>query len=370
MKICFLAGANSVHSVRWIKYFAEKGHEVHWISLTPCVECEIKNIKLYLTPHPIGGWKLRIIPVFHLLFNIFWVRKLVKKIKPDILHSHYVGVNGLVGALTGFHPFILTAWGSDILIGGKLFIKKSLIKFTLDRADLTTCDGENIENSLSNFGINSEKIKTIYFGIDIEKFNLGPENEEIKIKLKIANSPVVLNLRNLEPIYDVETLINAVPLVIKEIPEAKFIIAGKGSQKGKLKKMAEDLKCLENVRFIGWISHDELPKYLKTADIYVSTSLSDSTSVSLLEAMSCGLTPIVTEIGENKKILNNGEYGLLIPIKNSNILAQKIIYLLKNDEVRNKIGRQGREIVEKKYNYYKEMNKMENIYKNLIKTKL
>src|SRR4030066_840547 len=110
MKICFLAGADSIHSKKWIEYFSEKGeNDIHWISLKQSIFGELKNIKFYL---------LKKFPIKYLglLLNILPVRKLIRKINPDILHAHYAGVNGVLAALSGFHPFVLTAWGSGILI--------------------------------------------------------------------------------------------------------------------------------------------------------------------------------------------------------------------------------------------------------------
>ena len=363
MKICFLATADSIHSKKWIEYFFKKGNDVHWISLTPSIFAKDKNIKFYLIKNfPVKS--------LGLLLNILPVRKLIRKINPDVLHAHYAGVNGVLAALSGFHPFILTPWGSDILINAKSRIMRPLIKFVLNKADLITCDAEQMKEELINLGIIASKIKITYFGVDTEKFSPGPKDQNLIKELGLQNNLTVISLRNLEPIYDLETLIKAILLIVKEFPKVKFIIAGKGSEEKKLKTLAENLKISENITFIGFIPNDELPKYLRLADIYISTSLSDSTSVSLLEAMSCGLASVVTEVGENKLILKDGGYGVLIPVKNSKILAEKIIYLLKNEETRNKIGKIGRKIIEEKYNYYKEMANVENLYKDLIKTKL
>ena len=187
MKICFLAGANSIHSYKWVKYFAEKAHEVHWISLSPNIFQDIKNVKFYL----LKEYSLK---PLNILFNAMRVRKLIKKIKSDILHAHYAGVNGVLGALSGFHPFILTAWGSDILIAPKSKIVKPLIKFVLKKADLITCDAEHMKKAMINLGAESSKIKIIYFGIDTEKFTPRPKDENLIKELKIQDSPVVISL--------------------------------------------------------------------------------------------------------------------------------------------------------------------------------
>ncbi len=373
MKLCFLAGANSVHSYRWIKYLADKGYEIYWISLAPLGDCgiEIKNLKLYLTPYPIEKWHLEPSSLLKLLFNIIWVGRLIKKIKPDILHSHYAGVNGLVGALSRFYPFILTTWGSDVLIAGKSIIKKPLVKFTLNRADLITCDAEHMKEAMIKLGASSSKIKIVYFGVDTQKFSPGLKDEKLIQKLQLQNSLIIISLRNLEPVYNLETFINAIPLILKEFPGVKFIIAGKGSEEEKLREIAKNLGILENIRFVGWISNEVLPQYLRTVDVYVSTSLSDAgISSCTAEAMACGLPVVITNTGENEKWVKDGESGFVIPIKNPEVLAEKIIYLIKNKNERFRFGENGRKIIEERNNYYKEMKKMEEIYKELIRDKL
>ncbi|GAI12440.1 unnamed protein product, partial [marine sediment metagenome] len=145
---------------------------------------------------------------------------------------------------------------------------------------------------------------------------------------------VVISTRNLKPVYDVETLIRAIPLVLQQIPEARFIVAGEGEQRAYLENLARGLGVLESVRFVGWIAHHELTKYLASADVYVSTSLSDGTSVSLLEALACELAPVVTDIPANRPWVHDGENGFLIPVREYEMLADGIIRLLEDEGLR------------------------------------
>jgi glycosyltransferase involved in cell wall biosynthesis len=360
MKICFLAPANSVHSHRWIKYFADKGYEIHWISLaTPSID-SIENVDFYeIKRFPIKA--------FQILLAVPRVRKLIESIQPEILHVHSAGTYGLVGALSKFHPIIVTAWGSDVLIAGKSKIKRPLIKFALSKGDLITCDAEHMRAEMTRLGVEPKKIHIVYFGTDTEKFNPGERSEKLRHKLGIFNSPLIISLRSLEPIYDIESLINSIPHVLKEIPIAKFVIGGTGSSEGKLNRLAKSLGVSESVRFVGQISNDELPQYLVTSDIYISTSSSDAgLAASTAEAMACGLPVIITDFGENKIWVKDGENGFLVPIKDPKMLAEKIIYILRNKEVRERFGKSNRKIIEERNNYQIEMHKMENIYIELL----
>ncbi len=363
MKLCFLAGADSIHSVKWVKYFADRGHEVHWISLTPPTQGKVENAKFYhIEGFPLGKFRR-----LNLLLYPMRVRRLIAKIKPDVLHAHYAGVNGVVGALSKFHPLVLTAWGSDILITAKSRIKGPLVKFALKKADVITCSADHVRDAMIRLGVNAEKISVIYFGVDTQKFRPGVRIEALRTELGIGNSPAIISLRNLEPLYDVATLIRAIPEVLREVPEAKFVIAGRGSQEKELEELSQSLGVAGSVRFIGWIANDKLPQYLTSADIYVSTSLSDGgLAASTAEAMACGLPVIITDSGENSRWVNDGKSGFIVPVKDAKILAQKIVLLLKSSEKRVQFGREGRKVVDERNNYLKEMERMEKIYQRII----
>jgi glycosyltransferase involved in cell wall biosynthesis len=115
------------------------------------------------------------------------------------------------------------------------------------------------------------------------------------------------------------------------------------------------------------VSNDELPQYLRLADVYVSTSLSDAgIAASTAEAMAVGLPVVTTNTGENEKWITNETNGYLIPVKNPQILAEKIIHLLKQENSKPLFAKNNRERIEERNNYYKEMAKMENMYRELI----
>ena len=365
MRICYIGGADSIHMKKWATWFVHKGHDVHLITASPG---EIEGVKIY----PIGNKKKS--DPFNFLKKIIQTRKLVRKIKPDILHAHVAFGYGTFGAFANYHPFVLSPWGSDILVEpDKSKIVKFLVKLALNRADLITCDGDNTIEKMIKLGADPKKIHRIYHGVDPVKFSPTQIDKKLKEKLGFPNSNVIISTRNLNPIYNLETLIKSAPLVLKKFPEAKFIIAGEmvhgeRVKEDYLKDIARDLKVSDSFKFTGKIPHDELPHYLTMADVYVSTSLSDGgISMSTLEAMACGLAPIVTDVADNKKWIKNGENGFVIPLKDPKTLAEKIIYLLENEDIRKNFGKISRKIVEEKQNYEKEMKKVEKLCMDLIK---
>jgi glycosyltransferase involved in cell wall biosynthesis len=365
VRICYLANASSIHTSKWAKFFVSRKHEVHVVSFE---DAQIGGAAVHVVRLPVhvknAAFALKIV-------SIPRVRTLIKRIDPDVLHAHYVTNYGLFGALCGFKPFVITAWGSDVLIDPQArfisMIKRPIAHYALRRADMITCDADHMKQAIASMGISSEKITLIYFGIDNEKFSPQEKSETVRAKLGLHDSLVVISLRNLERLYDVESLVRSVPLVLKDVPEAMFIIAGRGSEEKKLRELAKSLGVSNSVKFIGFIPNNELPQYLNTVDVYVSTSLSDAgIAASTAEAMSCGLPVIVTDVADNKKWVKDGVNGFVLQTKDHQHLAEKIIYLLKNEDLRKRFGRINRKIIDERNNYYKEMDKMERIYEELV----
>jgi glycosyltransferase involved in cell wall biosynthesis len=365
MRICCVADGASVHTQRWVNYFAGKGHEVHLICwrLMPGYD---ENIHIHsLTRLPPKIWT----QYLSALLWIFQTRHLIRKIKPDIVDGHFITSYGFLAACSGFHPLVVSAWGSDVLILPKRnFLLKTITKYALKKADIVTAYGEYVKIRLMELGTEAQKINLDCFGTDTDKFKPAQRNKKLQEELGIVDSPTVISSRGLEPIYDIETLVESVPLVLKEVPEAKFVIAGRGSQEAKLKEQVESLGVSSSVRFTGWIPNDKLLEYLNSADIYVSTALSDGgLASSTLEAMACGLPVIITDFGDNKKWVEDGVNGFLIPLSDPKVLASKIIHLIRNKEIRDKFGQINLQIIEEKNDWQKEMRKIEELYEVLKK---
>lgn len=368
MRICYITGAGSIHTQRWVNYFARKGHEVHLISPGGNSSDSSKvSDKIHL--YPLSPVAPRIWPVSKYLSALLWVvqaRRLVRKIKPDIVDAHYITVNGYLAVASGFHPLVLMAMGSDILIDSKRnLLWRMLTKYALRQADLVICKSETLRKELLKLGTSPSKIKIIQRGVDTQQFSRQRASEKLRSRLNILKMPTIICIRNLAPVYNVQMLIKAIPLVLGQVPEARFIIGGEGKQKEYLQELAKSLGVSNSIRFLGWIPHNELPEYLASSDVYVSTSLSDGTSTSLQEAMACELAPVVTELPANREWVTDGESAFIVPINDIQSLAERIVYLLNNSEARARFGKRGREVIKERAEYEVEMEKMERVYQGL-----
>jgi glycosyltransferase involved in cell wall biosynthesis len=161
-------------------------------------------------------------------------------------------------------------------------------------------------------------------------------------------------------------LIRAIPVVLKEEPKAQFIIAGEGPEKENIEKEAENLNVSSSVQFLGRVPHEKMPNILAQTDIYVSTSLYDGTSISLLEAMGSGAFPIVTDIPANREWIVNGKNGFLVPTDEEGFLARRIIDAIRNHALLEKSRENNLLIVEEKALWPVNIGRIKKVYTEFL----
>jgi glycosyltransferase involved in cell wall biosynthesis len=360
MKICFLAPANSAHSYRWIRYFVDNGHEIHWISLHPAIAGAIPGVRFY----DLGCSSRGILDNCTALWS---VRRIVANIDPDVLHVHSAALYGLAGALSGRHPMILTVWGSDILMSGTSRIKQGVVKFILRKADRITCDANHMVTAITRLGIDQELITIIHFGVEVDIFTPKEKDMELREKLGVGDVPVVIGVRNFYPVYDVGSLLHAGQHILKIFPDTMFIIVGAGPEELMLKALAKSLGIAQNTLFVGLVPNYDLVRYFNASDVYVSTSLSDAgIAASTAEAMACGLPIVITNSGENDKWVKDGHGGFLVPICSPELIAERVIALLRDGNLRKRFGNVNRRTIVEANNYYKEMKQMDALYNETV----
>jgi glycosyltransferase involved in cell wall biosynthesis len=261
-----------------------------------------EGIPVYRFWYPSGGKPLGQsgkIPIFamvvYMITGLLTAIRLIFKEKPDIIHGNWIVPTGLISGLAGFitgRPVIITAHGMDVRISNK-FPVNILFRLAVAFSKKVTV----VANYMKDYGC-LKNATVIPCGIDERFFEVKPDH----------HSKTVISTRSLEPVYDIETLIKAVPLVLQEEPDASFIIIGCGSQKEYLQNLANKLGVTKRIIFTGMLDNSEIPSYMEKAKVYVSTSLADGTSVSLLEALAAGLVPVVSDIDANKVFIH--ENGL------------------------------------------------------------
>ena len=376
MRICYVGNPQSVHLQRWMAHFVDKGDEVHVITPEPA---HVDGVHLHEISMP-AVWNIpttflhRIRGLGYLLNRIRgWLlvkrlRRMVAAIAPDVLDAHYLTYYGVLASMLRFHPLVLTILGSDVLIDPQKHGVKRAVQMgrALKEADAVVCPSRQTRDAAIRLGSEPDIVKVIPLGADIERFQPREGKTQATEGPAGGEPPIVVSTRNLEPVYDVATLIRAIPLVLSEVDRAAFVIAGDGSQRKGLESLTESLGVRPHVTFVGWVPHEELHRCLGAADIYVSTSLSDGASVSLWEAMACGLPVVSTGSGSAGELVRDGENGFLFTARDFRTLASRLAYLIRDGSERTRLGRANRRVAEEQGDFRKTMARVTDVYQGAI----
>lgn len=311
MKICFIANAVSPHTWKWANAYIDKGWEVHIISHEPF---ELKGAIVHYIPYSLKGFfKYKSI-----------VHKKIGEINPNVLHAHQFNDCGLYGVTYEKIPCVVSAWGSDILLVPKRSkIVKIIVKYIVKKATIITSDSNDVTENLIALGGNPNKIYTFPMGIpDKLLVNKCTINEEKSLK--------ILSTRRLETLYNIDVIIDGFALALKEEANLELTIGAMGTVEEELKDQVSKLNIKDKVIFTGMYNEEQLGAMLRENEVFISIPSSDATSVSLLEAMGCGLYPVLSDLPSNREWVNHGENGLVVKAINSIDVKEAILYCFKN----------------------------------------
>ena len=369
MKLCFIGNVKSIHVKRWLKWFLYRGHEVHLITSN---YGEIEGAKIYKIGKDKKG------SLFNFIRKMLQTRKLVRQIRPDILHAHYLFGCGTFAAFANYHPLVVTAWGDDILKDAhKNPIMKYLVKFVIERADYVTFFSEYLlknVNKITNRTNNMMVIRPWVF----EKYRMDSVNEKLIEKFRsrlgiTSESFVIFSPRNIQPIYRTEKIVNSIPLVIKNYPEALFVFL-KGHDDNKyynyIKCLIGDLNIKKNVRIIKeWLNEKDMIALYKIADIIISLPKRDQFSACVREAMMFGAVPIIGDLEIYRDELIDGKNAYFVSGEDDKEISNKILYCIRQSssiEKMRKINEIKIKSIIKKIERENKLEKMDNIYKSLL----
>ncbi len=293
MRILFLSEAISPHIARWQKAFTELG----WETLVASSDYADGFNGHRLSPKAAAGGPQRYLSI------VDQVEKLAFEFQPHLINAHFLPTYGLTAAMANIHPLVLTLWGSDILLSAQnSFLRRWRSRFVLRRSDLVVADAQcalDVARTIASV----QRQLVVSFGVSRVWYESGLLRE-----LKESNTLQILSCRKFEPLYDVQTLIKAAGLLRDDGFNLHLTLVGSGSLENNLRALAHSQGIADRITFTGALGDEQLFNVYRRSDIYVSTALSDTTSVSLLEAMSQRLYPIVTDIPGNREWLTSDRY--------------------------------------------------------------
>jgi glycosyltransferase involved in cell wall biosynthesis len=364
MRLCFISNPNSTHTRRWVSWFARRGHTVCLLADVPLQDTWSEELIFDLS-------KIIYVPILRFPIWAIWLRHFIHQWHPNILHAHRVNSAGWLAAASGFHPLVITPWGSDLYqLSEQTHLARWLAHYVLRRADLVTADALDLLNVARNYGAKPASLHLIQWGVDLSYFHPGPADDGIRTELGLGIGPVILSPRAINQIYNLDIIIQALPEVIAALPGAVLILRDYNTDpnyKRRLEELITRLDLANAVRWVGRVEpYEKVAELYRLADVVVSVPTSDSTPVSILEALACGIPVITTDLPALREWLTPGENGIMVPQRDPHGLASALIQLLTDHELADRMRRNGPTLVESRANHPLEMEKMEELYQALL----
>lgn len=360
MKIVYFSLDYTPHDHRFLSALSKSEHQVYYVRL----QCGPRQTEDRPVPSNIeqvlweGGqdvfrWR-------DLSKYVLGLRRILRRIRPDLIHAGPIQTCAFIAVLTGFRPILTMSWGFDLMKDvhrGRWW--QWTTKYTLRRSTFFTSDAQVTRDMAVRYGMNAQKTIVFPWGVDLQHFSPMPA-------AALEGFTLFCN-RSWEPNYGVDVLARAFVRVAQQKPDVSLMLLGGGSQGQAIRNTLVNGGVIDRVVFPGQISNRDLPRYYHMADLYISPSHVDGSSVSLMEALACGLPCIVSDIPANKEWVIEGQNGWLFPDGDDKSLSAKILTAIDNHKKLPEMGRHARGFAEAHADWDKNFNKLLVAYEQTVK---
>lgn len=261
--------------------------------------------------------------------------RLMRRERFDAIHAHWAVPQGLVASLLKRRygvPVITTTHGGDIYAlraGAALRAKR----FALKTSDRITAVSAGLKAEVVALGVDERRVDVLPMGVDTRRFT--PEAFSLAIRARLNPlGPVILFVGRLVEKKGARYLLEAMPGIVAEHPDARLALVGDGPEQATLERLTRDLGIEANVAFLGAVPNAELPAYYASSDVFVGPSVvetngdTESFGVVFAEAMASGCPVVATDVGGVADVTGHGEYARLVPQRDAAAIAQAVIALL------------------------------------------
>jgi L-malate glycosyltransferase len=287
-------------------------------------------------------------------------------VRPDVVHAGSVQSAALLTAMAGFHPLVTMSWGYDMLMDADSSPQHQQdTLFTLENSDSFVCDCQAVADKAREFGFPAERITILPWGVDLEHFCPEQGDQSIRQQLGWDNDEfVALSTRVWESVYDVGTVVMGFIDAARQNPLLRLMLLGGGSQAEALHAMITEAGIADKVWVGGRAQYADLPAHYRAADVYISASLTDGSSVSLMESLACATPALISDIPGNREWVTEGENGWFFPIGDWQALSEKLQEIVALDPIKWQQKRKNaRDVAEKRANWPENFKKLLKAYK-------
>jgi len=356
-------GGTEVATYHMARHLLKLGHEVHIItSFIPCLD---RGLPRESVEDGIYIHRVRVIQKRIIGFLSFFIGTLplIRKINPDVVHAQnmlYALHAWLIKKLWK-KPYVMYGRGSDVYLASRF--DSLLYRLALKNADAVIAQTNDMKITMNK--LCNREIVVIPNGVDLDRFD-SLSRAESRHKLNISDKDkILLFVGSLKPVKGTRYLVEAMSIIGQKSNDIRLLVVGDGEERQMLEGLVAKLNLSQRVSFAGQVPNEVVPQYMVAADIFVLPSLSEGFPVTFLEAIASGLPIIATKVRGTPEIVAEGENGFLVSSQDSEKLAERILFLFENRELRERMGRNNREKA-RRYSWEDIAKKLEQVYTKAI----
>jgi glycosyltransferase involved in cell wall biosynthesis len=361
MRVIYFSLDYSPHDHRFLAALAETEHEVFYVRLQRGkrqVEDRPVPAKIEQVLWAGGQGEFRWHDLPRLTFDF---RRLTREIKPDLIHAGPIQTCAFIAVLSGFQPILTMSWGFDLMDDvHHNWRMERITQYVLRNTQFFTSDAQVTRNKAVQYGMNPGHTVVFPWGVVLQHFLPSTVHRPPSTGFTLFCN------RSWEPRYGVEVLAKAFVKVARQNPNVGLLLLNDGSQGRVIRDILQRGGVLERVNMAGQVSQRDLPRWYQMADLYISPSHVDGSSVSLMEALACGIPCLVSDIPANKEWVTENENGWLFPDGDADALAAKILAVIAQREKLAEVGRAARRFAEKRADWKKNFGTLMEVYQRLV----
>ncbi len=260
------------------------------------------------------------------------------------------------------------SWGFDLLEDAQRdFIWRTITRYVLKKSDWFLADCQTVRQKALTLGMPADKTTVFPWGVDLGLFNARNRSDE-RLHFGYEQDLIFVHTRSWEPRYGVDIMLQGFWTASQTVSDIRLVLLGGGSQERWVKDFIRQKGLQDRVHFCGYHENEDLAAYYRAADVYLSASHIDGSSVALMESMACGCPALVSDIPSNLEWVDHEVQGWVFKDGNPQDLAEKIIYIARSKELLAQAGRNARAKAEQNASWDENFNKLLTVYKHVFTT--
>jgi L-malate glycosyltransferase len=364
LSLAFIANPGHVLVQRWITFFARRGHTVTVLEGFGNGASAQLDERIQIIRYDARG-RVRL-PFASALHARRVVSGILRRLRPDVVHAHTARPYGWQAGLAGYHPYVVTAWGSDVLLPPQGWRGRFWQRRTLSRADLVTTVSDYMRDAAVRNGAIADRVVEVQFGVDTRRYVPASVRGASLGRLGIDERPFVFSPRAVKPIYNHATILEAFGRLGTGY---QLVMTSRNAEAAHYEWLLAEIARRglgDRVRLVGDAAEDDMLALYQAAAVVVSAPLSDAFPISLLEAMACGTPMVVGDLPGIRAVLEGAIPSAIVATRDAEALAAALRRTLEMPpDERARLGAALRDLAVRTADYESNMLRMETYYREL-----